>query len=230
MACTRGEAKPDSHTKLRLFADSGGYCQNPDCNDNLFLTIGKKDFHIAEMAHIISAGEKGPRSDTKKTPASKGSFENLILLCPTCHTKIDKAESEYPEKIIKGWKNSHSKKINKLFNLKPFKKRLDARNAILPLLRENKTVFTIYGPMTDERLNPESEMPKQWLSKIRENILPNNRKILTVLDMNLSLMNPEELDTTEVFRQHVLDFEKKHLDHADINAQQFPSKVELIFS
>lgn len=230
MSCSRGEAKPNSHTKLRLFADSGGYCQNPECNQNLFLTVGEKDFHIAEMAHIISAGKKGPRTDLKISAASKGTFENLILLCPTCHTKIDKAETEYPETLIKKWKTSHSKKINKLFNLKPFKKREDARNAILPLLRENKTIFSIYGPMTDERYNPESEMPNQWLSKILENILPNNRKILTILDMNTELMNSEEIVTLELFRQHVLDFEKRHLDKADINAQQFPEKLEIIFN
>ena len=87
MTCKRGKASPDAHTKLRLFADSGGYCQNPNCNVNLFLNIGEADFHIAEMAHIISAGDLGPRSKNL-TKEQKGEFLNLILLCPNCHTKI----------------------------------------------------------------------------------------------------------------------------------------------
>lgn len=230
MSCKRGVASPNPHTKLKLFADSGGYCQNPDCNENLFLTVGKADFHIAEMAHIISAGEKGPRTNLKLSKAEKGDFSNLILLCPTCHTKIDKAETEYPEKLIKEWKNSHSQKINILFNIKLFNNRDEARQAVAPILNENKTVFGIYGPLTDERFNPESEMPQRWLSKIQQVILPNNRKLLRIIISNYSMLSQEEVKTVELFRQHVLDFEEKHINKEDINATQFPIQLEHIFS
>jgi len=229
MSCTRGEASPNSHTKLKLFADSGGYCQNPECNDNLFLTIGKADFHIAEMAHIISAGEKGPRTDLKLSKADKGDFSNLILLCPTCHTKIDKAESEYPEILIKQWKISHSSKINSLFNIKLFNTRQEARQSVVPILNENKTIFDTYGPLTDERYNPESEIPQLWLSKIQQVILPNNRKLLRILDANYPLLSEEEIKTTELFRQHVLDFEAKHINKENINGLQFPSQLQNVF-
>jgi hypothetical protein len=230
MSCTRGEASPNSHTKLRLFADSGGYCQNPDCNENLFLTIGDSDFHIAEMAHIISAGDSGPRSDISVSKIDKGSFSNLILLCPTCHTKIDKAELEFPDGLIRNWKKEHSKKINEIFNIKQYKNRNEARQSVLPILNENKTIFDIYGPMTDERFNPESEMPKMWLSKIRQNILPNNRKLLRILDSNYNLLTDEEIKIAEKFRQHVLDLELKHLNNQDINGIQFPSKLHFVFN
>lgn len=69
MACNRGKANPNSHTKLQLFADSGGYCQNPDCNLNLFHNIGEANFHIAEMAHIISAAEEDYAQE--KSPRNK---------------------------------------------------------------------------------------------------------------------------------------------------------------
>ncbi|MDO6518518.1 hypothetical protein [Zobellia uliginosa] len=229
MTCKRGKASPDSHTKLRLFADSGGYCQKPDCNVNLFLNIGEADFHIAEMAHIISAGDLGPRSKNL-TKEQKGEFSNLILLCPNCHTKIDKAEDEFPETLIKKWKSEHSQKINSLFNIKPFDSRDEARKAILPLLNENKTIFNIYGPMTDERFNPESEMPKTWLSKVHSNILPNNRKILNILDKNYNLLHEEEMMVIEQFRQHVLDFESRHLNNEEINGMQFPPQINKILT
>lgn len=229
MTCKRGKASPDSHTKLRLFADSGGYCQNPDCNVNLFLNIGETDFHIAEMAHIISAGEKGPRSK-EITEEQKGEFSNLILLCPNCHTKIDKAEDEFPEELIKKWKSEHSQKINSLFNIKTFDSRDKTRKAILPLLNENNTIFNIYGPMTDERFNPESEMPKTWLLKIQSNILPNNRKILNILDQNYNLLNDKEMVVFKQFRQHVLDFESRHLNNEEINGVQFPSQMNQILA
>lgn len=227
MTCNRGKASPDSHTKLKLFADSGGYCQNPDCNVNLFLNIGEADFHIAEMAHIISAGDSGPR--TKKiSEEQKGEFSNLILLCPTCHTKIDKAANEFPESLIKKWKKEHSQKINTLFNIKLFTNREEVRKAILPLLNENRTIFNIYGPLTDERFNPESEMPKTWLSKIHSNILPNNRKILNILQKNYNLLSNDEAEIVEQFRQHVLDFESRHLNNEELNGVQFPSGMNNI--
>lgn len=229
MSCKRGKANPDSHTKLKLFADSGGYCQNPNCNVNLFLTVGATEFHIAEMAHIISARDDGPRSDKTISKDLKGDFSNLILLCPTCHTKIDKAELEFSDKLILSWKESHSQKINSLFNIKLFKNRLEALQAIQPLLNQNKTIFDTYGPLTDERFNPESEVPKMWLSKIHEYILPNNRKLLAIFDANYILLTPEEIKTTELFRQHVADFESKHINNEEINGIQFPKETHKIY-
>jgi hypothetical protein len=48
MSCPRGDAAPDQHTKFRLFAASGGYCQNPGCERQLFVDTGSKIVHIAE--------------------------------------------------------------------------------------------------------------------------------------------------------------------------------------
>ena len=230
MSCSRGKANPDSHTKLRLFADSGGYCQNPECNTNLFLAVGNSEFHIAEMAHIISAGNNGPRSDKTIAKDLKGDFSNLILLCPTCHTKIDKAESQFPDSLIIDWKKTHCQKINSVFNIKEFEHRQDARDSILPLLNQNRIIFETYGPMTDERFNPESEMPKIWVSKIHQYLLPNNRKIIATLDKNYSLLNADETKTVELFRQHVLDFESKHINNKEINGLQFPIKLNDVFT
>jgi len=95
MPCSRGLANPDRHTTLRLFADSGGYCQRPECANPLFVDTGTKSIHVAEMAHIIAASGKGPRADATVTQADKGSYDNLILLCGNCHTTIDKAPADF---------------------------------------------------------------------------------------------------------------------------------------
>ncbi|WP_433630179.1 hypothetical protein [Chryseobacterium cucumeris] len=230
MSCSRGAASPDTFTQKKLFADSGGYCQNPGCNKNLFIEIGDSKFQIAEMAHIISAGDKGPRSETSLTANEKGDFNNLILLCPTCHTIIDKAEEQYPIELINEWKNSHSKKIEALFNIKIFTSRENAREVVISILNENKYIFTKYGPMSDEQFNPESETPKRWLSKVRQHILPNNRKLYNIINQNYHLLNSNEIEIVEAFKQHVLDFEERHLENADIDAAQFPKEFSNIFS
>lgn len=229
MSCSRGAASPDTFTQKKLFADSAGYCQNPDCNKNLFIEIGDSKFQIAEMAHIISAGDKGPRSEPSLTAHEKGDFDNLILLCPTCHTIIDKAEEQYPVELINEWKSSHSKKIEALFNIKIFDSRASARKIVGPLLNENKFIFTTYGPTSDERFNPESELPKRWLSKIHLYILPNNRKLYNIVNQNYHLLNADEVEVVEAFKQHVLDFEERHVQNSDINAAQFPKEFSNIF-
>jgi len=229
MACKRGKASPNRHVKLKLFASSGGYCQNPECNRNLFLEIGEDEIHIAEMAHIFSASNSGPRPNVKMSKEDRGKFENLILLCPSCHTIIDKAETQYPDTLIKTWKDLHSEKINTLFGIKQFDNRLEAKKAIKPYLNENRTVFLNYGPLTDERFNPESEMPLKWKAKIYSTILPNNRKILNMISQNYDLLKDEETIVFEIFKQHVQDFEDKHLNNNEVGGLQFPTDMNIIF-
>jgi len=87
--------------KLRLFSDSAGFCQNPDCLQPLYPAEMGGDKHIAEMAHVIPHGEKGPRHEERPVEEFEAdSFENLILLCqkvvdihkllqPNNHQKIE---------------------------------------------------------------------------------------------------------------------------------------------
>lgn len=230
MACTKGRIAPSTDTKLRLFADSGGYCQNPGCLSELFRDIDDTTVHVAEMAHVISAAEDGPRANTALTPEERARYANLVLLCPTCHTIIDKAEDKYPEKLVTQWKRTHKEKIASIFGVKTFATREDARQFVSPILTENRTIFEHYGPLTEQRFNPESSLPAQWLRKIRVKIIPNNRRLLTACDANSGLLSPEEHATVELFRQHVDDFEAKHLGESDSNGAQFPSKMERLFA
>jgi hypothetical protein len=117
MPCNRGKANPDRHITLRLFSDSAGYCQRPDCANRLFVDTGTKNIHIAEIAHIIAVGGTGPRSDAKLTQGDKGSYNNLILLCANCHTTIDKSPEDFPENMILDWKRKHVDRINSLFGV-----------------------------------------------------------------------------------------------------------------
>ena len=75
------------------------------------------------MAHIFSASNKGPRNKVSLTESQRGQYENLLLLCPDCHTIIDKADDEYPDSIIKSWKIEHEDRINQLFNIKIYHSR-----------------------------------------------------------------------------------------------------------
>ncbi len=90
-------------------------------------------------------------------------------------------------------------------------------------------IFETYGPNTDERFNPESNMPKVWLKKIREFIIPNNRKIFELIDKNYSLLKEDEKSEFEKFKLHLHDFEAKHLFSVEENGSQFPTKITEIY-
>jgi hypothetical protein len=210
---------------LRLFADSGGYCQNPSCLEKLFVDTGDNNIHIAEMAHVFSASDDGPRSNKRMTKEERGGHSNLILLCANCHTKIDKAENDFPDSLISEWKKGHIEKISNLFGVIECNDRRQTRTLIEPILAENSMIFETYGPMGEERYNPESELPKQWIRKIRSIIIPNNRKLLAILDINRKFLIQSELKTLELFRQHVDDFEKKHIGECDSNGIMFPIEM-----
>lgn len=229
MTCSRGRANIKAFTKLRLFADSGGFCQNPACLEPLFKDIEDNSIHIAEMAHIFSAVENGPRSNKSLTAEQRALYENLILLCPTCHTVIDKAEAEHPDELISEWKTNHKRRIEKALGLAKFATRKEARAAIQSIQRENCLIHERYGPESDERYNPESSMPRQWLRKIRVKIIPNNRSILSICELNANLLSEKEADTVSIFQQHVDDFEAKHIGGSDLNGIQFPIEMNNVF-
>lgn len=230
MSCNRGQANPDQQTRLRLFANSGGYCQRPGCSNRLFVDTGSKHIHLAEMAHIIAASGGGPRGKASEAQTDKGAYDNLILLCANCHTTIDKAPTDFPDTLLKEWKREHVERIAALFGAVECGDRVSARKAIEPALAENRAIFDKYGPHNDYRENPESEIAKVWQRKMRAIILPNNRKILTIIDTNRHYLTPDEIQTLEAFRQHVDDLEAKQVGDGGDVASRFPSGMSDILS
>lgn len=175
------------------------------------------------MAHIIAASGNGPRSVAYFSDADKGSYDNLILLCANCHTTIDKAPSDFPDSMIRDWKRKRIERINTLFGAVEYPDRASAREAIRPALTENHTVFDQFGPNNDYHQDPESELAKVWQRKMRAIILPNSRKILTILDANQRHLSQSEVKVLEAFRQHIDDLEARHFgEGGDDVGSRFP--------
>jgi hypothetical protein len=226
MTCGRGQASPDRLTQLRLFATSAGYCQNPGCQRDLFLDTGSKRIHIAEMAHVFAATDDGPRANTRLSEKERGAFDNLILLCPSCHTLIDKAEVDFPPHLLAAWKRDSKAQLAKIFGARPLATRDEVLGAIRPLLRENKAIFDEYNPNREYKDDPESEMARLWQGNMRSRIIPNSRRILAILDANSSHMTESEETTLELFRQHVHETEARHLtDIVEGFQRRFPLEM-----
>jgi hypothetical protein len=225
MTCSRGKAHPSAATRTRLFADSAGYCQNPACVEQLFVeTAAGEAIHFAEMAHIFAASDGGSRPNANLSKAERGAYDNLILLCAKCHTIIDKAPQDYPEAMIKQWKHDRAERLAYLFGVVTLSSRDEVRAAITPLLTANKVTFEIYGPASEAQFDLESEMPTVWRRKVLGSIVPNNKRVLAILDKNRGLMTGREASTLEAFRQHTDDLVARHVGDAD-GGLRFPEEM-----
>ena len=61
---------------------------------------------LGEMAHIVARSLEGPRGQNSLTAYPDG-YENLILLCPTHHTEVDKNPNAGPVARLHATKADH---------------------------------------------------------------------------------------------------------------------------
>lgn len=204
---------------------SGGYCQRPECHAHLFPDDVERDITVAEIAHVIAATDSGPRADKDLPNPDRAAFENLILLCPTCHTIIDKAPDEFSVDQIRTWKQNHEERLKHTFSIAVCEDRPTARALMEPLLEANFAIFEEYGPDNDYRHNPEAEMAKLWQRKMKTQIIPNTKLAVLILDTNRALLTEEERGHLEQYRQHLDDLITKHLMEEDQVARRFPIEI-----
>ncbi|MDQ8020791.1 MAG: hypothetical protein REI94_03065 [Moraxellaceae bacterium] len=65
---------------------------------------------VGEQAHIVGKktdGKKSPRSDSLLTEEERDQYHNLVLLCATDHTRIDKDFESYPIERLHKIKTDH---------------------------------------------------------------------------------------------------------------------------
>lgn len=93
-------------TKL-LWGRAGGICSICKIKLSEDKKSSNEAFPFGEQAHIVAEEPAGPRGKSPLSLEERNSYHNLILLCPTCHTKIDKAPDEYPVEILHQLKSKH---------------------------------------------------------------------------------------------------------------------------
>ena len=217
--------------KRKLWASSGGYCGNPDCHISLFSFFETGEIcNIEELAHIIGQKITGPRGNEELELSERDEFENIILLCPTCHTRIDKNPKKYPTSTIHEWKNKHQESIANIFTIPKFETREKARNYIRPLLAENKGIFLKFGPYSQNAKDDQMATELMWDRLSKGKIIPNNRIIENAIEVNQHLLNDVEYAVFIEFKLHREGFESNKLS-GDVNAvvPRFPVELENIF-
>ncbi|MER9516669.1 HNH endonuclease [Mesorhizobium sp. M0614] len=205
-----------------LWGRAAGYCSNPDCRTKVS-EIGAKgeSFLTGEQAHIVARQAGGPRG---QDGGGSNAYENLVLLCPTCHTKIDKSpDGTYPVEMLLAWKEQHEAWVDGWSESKKMGTTAELMKFIVSQLEENKHYFDAYGPKSQiAEKNPGSSAYAVWTARKLDTLLPNNRKIVQALDVNTELIPDEMKAAVLKFKDHAVSYEQNQYDRLD-HYQLFPS-------
>lgn len=107
-------------------------CANPSCLCLTgYSTTEGKARSIAEGAHILPSGGKGPRSDAiaDNPTLDLSSAANGIWLCKICHKKVDDDPGYYTVATLFDWKKRHEEIIRRLVGKDLEAALLDLRNS-----------------------------------------------------------------------------------------------------
>jgi len=221
-----------TETKLRLFSEAAGHCQHPECLRPLFPAEMGGDKHVAEMAHVIPQGAAGPRHDERPVGEFEvDSFENLILLCPTCHTVVDKDPNGYSRGTLLGWKRSHLAALAAKQGIRAYDERRQVRDALVAAMAENKALWKEFAPSDGSRFeyDPESESAKTWEKRVRGVILPNHFRIQAIINANMHHMTEGERQTFAQYLEHVRGLSERHICGVAGSAVRYPSGMDGFF-
>jgi hypothetical protein len=219
-----------------LWANAAGRCSFTNCQARL-CTDDAGDaapFTIGEMAHICGDKPGANRHNPALSDDERDGYSNLILLCPTHHSLIDKSENEkrYSAEVLSTMKAAHEAFVAGRLNPPEFKSKDEIATFIYPLLQENHEVFAAYGPHSEiARRNPEAEAHGVWLSERLATIVPNNRQIAELLEANKGLFPATEQAVLARFLVHARGYQRWVLGEVDYEAViPFPAEFETIIA
>jgi len=109
-----GRYNTDDVTKRVVWIRSAGHCEL--CGIDLMHDYrAGMPMRWGEVAHILPASPKGPRGrddhDETKAESLTNDTVNLMLLCPTCHDKIDRDADGYPESDLSGLHQAYLERV-----------------------------------------------------------------------------------------------------------------------
>jgi len=216
-----------------LWANAAGCCSFRNCGTRLTESNENNTFYLfGEMAHICGEKEGANRYNPYQSDKERDDYKNLILLCPTHHSVIDKIENEkeYDVELLHQMKASHEKSIANALASVQIQSKYELTSKIYPLMLRNYECFINYGPKSElARRNPQSSNYKLWLTERLATIVPNNRKMYALLENNLSLFDGNEQAVIEKFFIHVRGYDAWVKDEVSYEGiVRFPGEFEVL--
>jgi hypothetical protein len=163
--------------------------------------------------------------------ATRSDPANIVLLCPTCHTTVDKDPSAHPAELLLAKKRTRAAAVARIGGVPTFASRSDARKAVEASLDRNATIFRLLGPSRRDGSLPSTEAAAEWRERVLEDIIPGNELIVALVEMNPDLATKPDRTAAEKLRLHTQDLARKHR-YGEIvgRARRFPREAALIFT
>lgn len=107
------------------------------------------------------------------------------MLCLECHKVVDELDKRFTVEEMESWKASHARKITSLFSIPNIKDERELLTLVNDLLEENAAIFRECGPYSENVLGGlGGDGLKVWKKRCLDTILPNNQRIIAVIDGN----------------------------------------------
>jgi hypothetical protein len=166
--------------RYKLFARSRGLCNL--CKSEVILEKEDKEpYTIAEIAHICGEKPKAARYDKNMSKKERSSYENLILLCSSCHTKIDKNEDDYTSKFLLNLKKEHEQKTIQSIRAELQNINFDELEVIIKYLSKTAPIISEEGKIT--LIPPRDKIDRNDLSpEVNSLIIQGMAKVNLVSD------------------------------------------------
>ena len=203
-------------TKLILAFNSGNRCAFENCRapltsegiDSNFVVIGEAA-HICGENPGINTKTPSARYKKEMTDDERNHYNNLIYLCPTCHTKIDKQEKDYPAELLFKFKKNHESwfkdQLDKRMSEVTFAELDVAARAIAPgksLNNGNFIVLKLEDKIQKNKLGVES---RYYLSMG----LSRSSEVAKFLSEMSQLDDQFPIRLKDGFKQKYLEFKRK---------------------
>jgi len=218
-----------------LWANAGGRCSFAGCEERLCGSAAGQaaPYTLGEMAHIKGDKQGSNRHDPDQPASERDDYANLILLCPTHHTLIDKPENEteFPSEALYEMKALHEASVAKRLDKTETPSKEAVAKEIAILLEQCKQSWAKFGPLSElARNNPHSEEAHQvWVSERLSIIVPNNRKIQEILDASSGDFETEEQPILASFGTHARSYEMWVRDEIPYAAvEPFPTDFDAL--
>lgn len=81
----------------------------PECRIELFADATDYDpiVAIGDIAHIEASSDAGPRANMSRVAGDRDQYDNLILLCKNCHTRLDGQKNANTTEVVRQLKANH---------------------------------------------------------------------------------------------------------------------------
>jgi hypothetical protein len=229
VACSNGRVALKHDEDRQLFSESAGTCLL--CCTALFASTPGRSVPIAERAHIIAHSDDGPRPDATIATIDRDAPGNIVLLCPTCHTKADKAPEAYPAETLRRLKERRRHAVALLGSAPDYSSRQDARTAVAALLTRARVAFETHGPSPGDGALPTVEAAARWSEVVLDTIVPAHELVVAIVANNPNLAQQRDVEAAECLRLHAVDLRNKHAGlPLTAPAMRFPVEANELFA